>query len=89
MEAGAYGYVRKPPVIRELKSLLRRAFDSHCLRRELQTARTQLQNVIGLDQLIGSSAPMQIVSAGDALNTVMSLYLQSPIRVSRYVAPRA
>jgi DNA-binding NtrC family response regulator len=61
VERGAYGYVRKPPVVRELKAVLRSACESRILKGELATARQQLENTIGLDQLTGSSAQMQQV----------------------------
>src|SRR5438874_4039926 len=61
VERGAHGYVRKPPVVRELKVLLRTACEARLLKGELETARRQLGNLAGLDQLTGSSAPMQVV----------------------------
>jgi DNA-binding NtrC family response regulator len=57
VERGAHGYVRKPPVVRELRSTLRSACES----RELVAARRELESMGGLDQLTGSSAPMQLV----------------------------
>ena len=62
VEHGAYGHVRKPPVVRELKAILRNAAEQHILKGELATARGPvLENMIGLDHLIGSSAEMQLV----------------------------
>ena len=61
VERGAHGYVRKPPVVRELKAVLRSACESRLLKGELETARHQLESVMGLDQLTGSSAQMQVV----------------------------
>ncbi len=61
VERGAYGYVRKPPIIRELKAMLRGAFEGKSLKGELLTVRRQLESIAGLDQLTGSSAPMQLV----------------------------
>jgi DNA-binding NtrC family response regulator len=61
VERGAHGYVRKPPVVRELKVLIRSACETRLLKGELETARRQLENLAGLDQLTGSSAPMQVV----------------------------
>jgi DNA-binding NtrC family response regulator len=58
---GAFGYVRKPPVVREVKAILRSANERGLFKRELETARRQLENTIGLDQLTGSSAQMQQV----------------------------
>ncbi len=61
VERGAYGYLRKPPVIRDLRAVLRSACESRFLKVELRTARNRLENTIGLDQLTGSSAQMQTV----------------------------
>jgi DNA-binding NtrC family response regulator len=61
VERGAYGYIRKPPVIRELRAMLRGAYERRSLKGELIAARRQLENSVGLDQLTGSSAPMQLV----------------------------
>lgn len=59
IDRGAHGYVRKPPSIRELKTLLRSACESQRLKRELQVAKHQLENASALDDLIGGSPPMQ------------------------------
>jgi len=61
VERGAHGYVRKPPVMRDLRTLLRSAIESRRLADELRSVRRQLEEARGLDQLIGSSAPMQLV----------------------------
>jgi DNA-binding NtrC family response regulator len=61
VERGAFGYVRKPPVIRELRTILRSACESRLLKGELETVRQKLENTVGLDQLTGSSAQMQTV----------------------------
>jgi len=61
VEQGAYGYVRKPPVVRELRAMLRSAYEGRSLKGELTAVRRQLENAVGLDQLTGSSAPMQLV----------------------------
>jgi DNA-binding NtrC family response regulator len=61
VDQGAYGCVRKPPVVRELRAMLRRASERRSLSGELVAVRRQLENTIGMDQLIGSSAPMQLV----------------------------
>ena len=58
---GAHGYVRNPPVIRELKALLRTAMESRRLRQDLHNARRRMESLTGLDGLTGSSAPMQLV----------------------------
>jgi DNA-binding NtrC family response regulator len=59
VERGAYGYVRNPPAIGALKTMLRRAYDGGLLKRELESARLQVQKTAGFDQLTGSSAQMQ------------------------------
>jgi DNA-binding NtrC family response regulator len=61
VERGAYGCVHKPPVVRELKAMLRSACERQSLQGKLETARRQLENTIGLDRLTGSSAAMQLV----------------------------
>jgi len=61
VERGAHGYIRKPPVIREVKALLRTAMESRRLKQDLEATRHRLENLTGLDALIGSSAPMQTV----------------------------
>jgi len=61
VERGAYGYARKPPVVRELRAMLRSAFEKHSLKDELVAVRRQLESTVGLDDLKGSSAPMQLV----------------------------
>ncbi|MBS1798678.1 MAG: sigma-54-dependent Fis family transcriptional regulator [Acidobacteria bacterium] len=56
---GAYGYCRRPPSIRELKTMLIRAYESLSLRRKLLHVQ-QLQEapIIG-NKMIGSSPQMQ------------------------------
>ena len=61
VERGAHGHVHKPPVMRDLRRLLRSAIESRRLVEELRSVRRQLEETRGLDQLIGSSAPMQLV----------------------------
>ena len=58
---GAYNYCRKPPSVRDLKSLLLRAHERSALRHELQTTRQRLEEVSRCDQIIGSSPQMQQV----------------------------
>ena len=55
---GAFGYCRKPPSIRDLKTTLRRAHESSSLRRQLDSARQRLEATRGCDRLIGSSPQM-------------------------------
>lgn len=58
---GAHGYLRKPPVVPELRAMLRGAYERRSLRGELAAVRRRLENTVGLDRLIGSSASMQLV----------------------------
>ena len=58
---GAYGYVRRPPSIRDLKAMLVRAHENSSLKRELQTVQQRLEAVNSCDRMIGSSSLMQQV----------------------------
>jgi DNA-binding NtrC family response regulator len=59
---GAYGYCRKPPSIRDLKAMLRRAYEHASLKRELEHAQQRrLESPANCDRMIGSSARMQEV----------------------------
>lgn len=56
---GAYGYCRRPPSIRELKTMLIRAHESASLRRKLLQVQQLQEGPIGGNKMIGSSAQMQ------------------------------
>jgi len=58
---GAYGYCRRPPSIRDLRIMLRRAHEGSSLKRQLQTAQQQLALASGCDRIIGSSQQLQQV----------------------------
>jgi DNA-binding NtrC family response regulator len=58
---GAYGYCRKPPSIRDLKVMLRRAHENSSLRQKLESVQQQLEEVGSCDRMIGASAPMRQV----------------------------
>lgn len=58
---GAYGYCRRPPSIRDLKTMLRRAHENSSLKRQLQTVQQRLEEDISCDKMIGSSPQMQKV----------------------------
>jgi DNA-binding NtrC family response regulator len=58
---GAYGYCRRPPSIRDLKTMLRRAHENSTLKRQLQTVQQRLEENNACDQMIGSSPQMQKV----------------------------
>ena len=61
VEHGAHGYVRKPPILPELRAMLRGASEKQSLKGEIASVRRQMENTVGLDQLTGSSAAMQLV----------------------------
>jgi DNA-binding NtrC family response regulator len=58
---GAHGYCRKPPSIRDLKVLLRRAHENSSLKRRLESVQQMLEETGRCDRMIGCSAPMQQV----------------------------
>jgi DNA-binding NtrC family response regulator len=59
---GAYGYCRKPPSIRDLKTLLRRAHENALLRRKLDNVQQRFEEASpSCDRMIGHSSPMQEV----------------------------
>jgi DNA-binding NtrC family response regulator len=59
---GAYGYCRRPPSIRDLKTMLRRAHENASLKRQLQNAQQRTEeDTTTCDQMIGSSPQMQKV----------------------------
>jgi DNA-binding NtrC family response regulator len=61
VRTGAFGYCRRPPSIRDLKTMLSRAYENSTLRQQLQTVQQQLDVPANCDQLIGSSPQMQHV----------------------------
>jgi len=60
VERGVYNYIRKPPVLPELKIVVRRAYEFAVLKRESERAR-EASVPSNCDQLIGSSARAQVV----------------------------
>jgi DNA-binding NtrC family response regulator len=69
---GAYGYCRRPPSIRDLKTMLRRAHENASLKRQLQTVQQRMEeDNAGCDQMIGSSPQMQKVYS--LINSVSDL----------------
>jgi DNA-binding NtrC family response regulator len=58
---GAYGYVRRPPSIRDLKAMLVRVYENSALKRELRTAQKRLDAAGCCDRMTGSSQQMQQV----------------------------
>jgi DNA-binding NtrC family response regulator len=61
VRTGAFGYCRRPPSIRDLKTMLSRAYENSSLRHQLKTVQQQLEVPGSCDQLIGSSPQMQRV----------------------------
>jgi DNA-binding NtrC family response regulator len=61
VRAGAFGYCRRPPSIRDLKTMLTRACENSSLKQQLQTAQKRAEEPAGCDRLIGSSPQMQRV----------------------------
>ena len=58
---GAFGYCRRPPSIRELKTLLSRAYENSSLQQQLQAAQQRPEEAASCDRMIGSSPQMQKV----------------------------
>jgi len=58
---GAFGYCRRPPSIRDLKTMLSRACENSALRQQLQTVQQRLEEPASCDRLIGSSPQMKRV----------------------------
>jgi DNA-binding NtrC family response regulator len=64
VQRGVHSYCRKPPVMRELKPMLRRAYEHTVMKRQLEGKReapakwNKAQTATGCDGLIGDSAPM-------------------------------
>jgi DNA-binding NtrC family response regulator len=59
---GAHGYCRKPPSIRDLTTLLRRAHENTVLKRRLDNVQQRFEEVsYSCDRMIGHSSPMQQV----------------------------
>ena len=61
VQRGAFGYCRKPPALRELKALVRRAFEQSVLKRELEATRQLATSLPSCDRLLGTSPQMLTV----------------------------
>jgi DNA-binding NtrC family response regulator len=61
VRTGAFGYCRRPPSIRDLKTMLSRAYETFSLKQQLQTVQQRLEEPGSCDQLIGSSPQMRRV----------------------------
>jgi len=61
VRSGAFGYCRRPPSVRDLKTLLTRAYETSLLKQQLRSAQQRLEDPGTCDQLIGSSPQMKQV----------------------------
>jgi DNA-binding NtrC family response regulator len=61
VRTGAFSYCRRPPSIRDLKTMLSRAYENSLLKRQLHTVQQRLEEPSSCDRLIGSSTQMQRV----------------------------
>ena len=58
---GAFGYCRRPPSIRDLKTMLSRACENSALKEQLKTVQQKLKEPASCDRLIGASPQMKRV----------------------------
>ena len=58
---GAFGYCRRPPSIRDLKTMLNRACENSALKRQLENVQQRSEDSGRCDHLIGSGPQMQRV----------------------------
>jgi DNA-binding NtrC family response regulator len=61
VRTGAFGYCRRPPSIRDLKTMLSRAYENSLLKKQLETVQQRMEEPAACDQLIGSSPQMKQV----------------------------
>jgi DNA-binding NtrC family response regulator len=61
LRKGAFGYCRRPPSIRDLKTLLSRASENFSLKQQLQAVQPEPEEPASCDRLIGSSPLMMRV----------------------------
>jgi DNA-binding NtrC family response regulator len=61
VRSGAFGYCRRPPSIRDLKTLLSRACETSALKQQLQSVQKRIETPGGCDRIIGTSPAMQRV----------------------------
>jgi DNA-binding NtrC family response regulator len=61
VRTGAFGYCRRPPSIRDLKTMLSRAYENSLLKRQLETVQHRMEDPGACDRMIGSSRHMQRV----------------------------
>jgi DNA-binding NtrC family response regulator len=58
---GAFGYCRRPPSIRDLKTMLQRAHEHSSLRQQLHTVQQRVEEPESCDQILGSTPSMRRV----------------------------
>lgn len=56
---GAYGYCRRPPSIRDLRAMLRQAYENSSLKQRLATADLEREVLTDCNRIVGSSRQMQ------------------------------
>jgi DNA-binding NtrC family response regulator len=61
VRTGAFGYCRRPPSIRDLKTMLSRAYETSLLKQQLQNVQERLEEPGSCDRMIGSSPQMKQV----------------------------
>ena len=61
VRAGAFGYCRRPPSIRDLKTMLSRACETSALKQQLHSVQRKIEAAGSCDRIIGSSPAMQRV----------------------------
>jgi DNA-binding NtrC family response regulator len=61
VRTGAFGYCRRPPSIRDLKTMLSRAYENTLLKKQLETVQHRMEEPAACDRLIGSSQHMKRV----------------------------
>jgi DNA-binding NtrC family response regulator len=61
VRSGAFGYCRRPPSIRDLKTMLSRACETFALKQQLHSVQKKIEEPGSCDSIIGSSPAMQRV----------------------------
>ncbi|MGB0082113.1 MAG: sigma-54 dependent transcriptional regulator [Terracidiphilus sp.] len=61
VRSGAFGYTRRPPSIRDLKTMLSRACETSALKQQLYSVQHRIEEPGTCDRIIGSSPNMQRV----------------------------
>jgi len=61
VRSGAFGYTRRPPSIRDLKTMLNRACETSALKQQLLSTQQRVEEPGRCDRIIGSSRGMQRV----------------------------